>query len=73
MGLDNTNENFGWTMSREIYSLKSNEKQFVSRDSQWRNIGLREIFDFASIIGVNLYDWSRDILKWESYSDNKKK
>lgn len=64
IGLESTNENAGWTMSREVYSLKPGQKQLVSRDSQWRTVGLSEIFDFASTKRVKLYDWSNDLLSW---------
>lgn len=40
IGLEGTDEKVGWTMSREVYSLKPGQKQLVSRDSQWRTVGL---------------------------------
>lgn len=70
--MKDTDESVGWTMSREVYSLKPGQKQLVSKDSQWRTVGLSEIFDFASAKGVKLYDWSSDLLAWQSYSEDKK-
>jgi hypothetical protein len=73
IGLDNAHESYGWTMSREIYPLKPNQKHLVSRDSQWMTVGLSEIFNFVSAKGVKLYNWSSDLLLWDSYSEDKKK
>jgi hypothetical protein len=43
-GLESTEENAGWTMSREINQLLAGGKRTVNRDSQWRTVGLADIF-----------------------------
>lgn len=63
----------GWTMSREIYSLKEGDNKVVSRDSQWRTIGLSDIFDFANTKRVKLYDWSSSLLNWHTFTEEKKR
>jgi hypothetical protein len=63
----------GWTMSREIYSLKEGDNKVVSRDSQWRTIGLSDIFDFANTKRVKLYDWNSSLLNWHTYTEEKKR
>ena len=73
IGLERTEENAGWTMSREINKLKVGDKRLVSRDSQWRTVGLTDIFQFASNKKIKLYDWSSHLLNWNSYSDEKKR
>lgn len=34
-------------MSREVYYLQNGERRKVNRDSQWRLIGLSDVFEFA--------------------------
>lgn len=60
-------------MSREIYKLRAGDKKIVSRDSQWRTVGLADIFDFASNKKIKLYEWSSHLLNWNSYSEEKKR
>jgi hypothetical protein len=68
-GLEQTEENAGWTMSREINQLKEGDKRTVSRDSQWRTVGLSDILEFARNKKIKLYDWSNHLLNWSTYSD----
>lgn len=60
-------------MSREINPLKVNDKRVVSRNSQWRTVGLSDIFEFANNKKIKLYDWNSHILNWSSYSEEKKR
>jgi hypothetical protein len=53
--------------------MKPGQKQLLSRESQWKTVGLSEIFDFALAKSVKLYDWSTDLLMWHCYSEDKKK
>jgi hypothetical protein len=72
-GLEETEEKYGWTMSREINPLKVNDKRIVSRNSQWRTVGLSDIFEFANNKKIKLYDWSSHLLNWNSYNEEKKR
>lgn len=71
-GLEETQENKGWTMSREIGQLRPGEKRAVNRDSQWRTVGLSDIFEFASTKRVKLFDWSSHLLNWHTYDQARK-
>ena len=67
VGIAETQEDKAWTMSREVYSLKAGEERLVSRTSQWRTVGLKDIFEFANAKRNTLYEWSKHLLVWESY------
>ena len=71
-GLNETAEDKGWAMSRKVEPLKKGEVRIVSRDSQWRTVGLSDIFEFANTRRVRLYPWSSHLLNWHSYSFDKK-
>lgn len=71
-GLEETQENKGWTMSREIGQLRPGEKRAVNRDSQWRTVGLSDIFEFAGTKRVKLFDWSSHLLNWHTYDQARK-
>ena len=71
-GLEETEANKGWTMSREIGQLRPGEKRAVNRDSQWRTVGLTDIFEFASTKRVKLFDWSNHLLNWHTYDQARK-
>jgi hypothetical protein len=73
IGMEETSQSKGWTMSREIYPLNSGEEKMVSRSSQWRMVGLKDIFEFASAKGFSLYDWHKHLLSWHTYTEAKKK
>ena len=71
-GLQETEKDKGWAMSRKIEALRKGEERLVSRDSQWRNVGLSDIFEFANTRHIRLYSWSSHLLNWHSYSFKKK-
>ncbi len=73
VGLEDAEEKSGWTMSREINRLTAGDKRVVSRDSQWRTVGLADIFEFANTKRIKLYDWSNYLLNWHNLDDNKKR
>ena len=60
-------------MSREINRLIAGDKRVVSRDSQWRTVGLADIFEFANTKRIKLYDWSNYLLNWHNLDENKKR
>lgn len=60
-------------MSREITKLSAGQKRVVNRDSQWRTVGLADIFQFASTKRIKLYDWSSHLLNWHNLDDSKKR
>ena len=60
-------------MSRQIYTLNSGDKKMVSRNSQWRTVGIKDIFEFANARNVKLYDWSSLLLNWNSFDIDIKK
>jgi 1,2-phenylacetyl-CoA epoxidase PaaB subunit len=68
VGLSGCDEKKGLTMSREVYELRQGERRLVSRDSQWRLIGLSDVFDFAKNKKHELYSWSQHLLNWHAYS-----
>ena len=59
-------------MSRKVEKLNKGDVRVVSRDSQWRTVGLSDIFDYANTRRVRLYPWSSHLLSWNSYSFEKK-
>ena len=50
---DDSNET-GWTMSREIYSIRAGEKKEISRSSTWTTVALSNVVEYAKIQGVCL-------------------
>lgn len=72
-GINETSETKAWTMSREVYSLGTGEEKGVNRNSQWRTVGLKDMFDFAKAKSINLYEWSSNLLSWNSWSFEQKK
>ena len=71
--MEETDPAFGWTMSRQIYPFQKGMKKEISRTSQWRTVSLDDIFSYASTKRINLFDWHKDLLKWNTYSLDKKK
>jgi hypothetical protein len=60
-------------MSREIDRLTAGQRRAVSRDSQYRTVGLAEIFEFASTKKVKLYSWSSHLLGWHCLDEGRKR
>jgi len=54
-------------MSREVYTLKAGEERLVSRTSQWRTVGVKDIFEYANAKRMALYEWSKHLLVWHNY------
>ena len=60
-------------MSREVYSLNAGDERTVNRNSQWRTVSLKDIFEFASAKRHSLYSWHKHLLNWQNFDEAKKR